>query len=298
MSVYYKKEENKNYMEIIVENKKSDFNIVSGDENKFKLVYKNQNIFWGQIHRYFDEIGYIKGYNDNYFPYITSTHIENRKNLNKIEKLESWGKFFIKSLEKINFFYDGTWHMTSYLGEKEFYKGEDNRKLYTFGQYSEDRVSTLDWEDDKILGSKRVEEDGRLKWWRKKIREDNLPPILLWFIPPLDSYLIIDGHSRLKASEIEGIRPDLLIINPVKKINIPVDEKRVEAIMKSIKGKNLSTIKLNSILMSLYCNNEYYGRNLLAQGQYNFEEVWNKEVEEIIESNKNEDNNSRELKFD
>ena len=41
---------------------------------------------------------------------------------------------------------------------------------------------------------------GRLKWWRKTAREGCLPPILLWFVASLDSYVVIDGHYRLQAA--------------------------------------------------------------------------------------------------
>lgn len=291
--IYYKKDEDKEYIEVKAENVKSDFKIISGDKNKFKLEYRGKGIFWAKIKKFYEGVLYIRGYNENFFPYINSLDIESRKNLTDYEKLYSWSKFFIKKLEEINFYYEGIWHLTYYKGNDSFYENQKGRKIYAYDEYARgEAVAYLDWDEDKILGTKKEEniDAGRLKWWRKKAKENSLPPILLWYIPPLDSFIIIDGHSRLKASILEGKRPDFVVVGPFRKVVVPRNEKIIKKIIDSIKNseKNseISVEKLNNIMIRLYCENEFYKNNLISEGRYDFEKIWDKEVKELIKDKK------------
>ncbi len=53
---------------------------------------------------------------------------------------------------------------------------------------------------------------GRLKAMRKFAREGTLPPLLLWWVSPLDAYLILDGHVRLQAAILEGVAPSVVAL--------------------------------------------------------------------------------------
>ena len=56
-------------------------------------------------------------------------------------------------------------------------------------------------------------EDGRLKYWRKRARQNQLPPVLVYELPALsDRWLILDGHLRLAAALAEGQLPPLIVI--------------------------------------------------------------------------------------
>lgn len=71
-----------------------------------------------------------------------------------------------------------------------------------------ERVSLIDWWWNGYLLRGRYAvnpDDSRLKWWRKKCREGSLPPVLVWYITGLASYVILDGHCRLQAAIEEGI---------------------------------------------------------------------------------------------
>lgn len=56
-------------------------------------------------------------------------------------------------------------------------------------------------------------EDGRLKYWRKRARQNQLPPVLVYELTALsDRRLILDGHLHLAAALAEGQLPPLIII--------------------------------------------------------------------------------------
>ena len=56
-------------------------------------------------------------------------------------------------------------------------------------------------------------EDGRLKYWRKRARQNQLPPVLVYELPALSNrQLILDGHLRLAAALTEGQLPPIIAI--------------------------------------------------------------------------------------
>jgi hypothetical protein len=59
-------------------------------------------------------------------------------------------------------------------------------------------------------------DDGRVKSYRKQLRDGILPPVVLWWISGLDSYVLLDGHYRLVAALAEDQEPPLLALNRVE----------------------------------------------------------------------------------
>jgi hypothetical protein len=55
-----------------------------------------------------------------------------------------------------------------------------------------------------------------VKSWRKHARDGTLPPILLAWIAALDVYLVLDGHDRLRAAELEGTTPTVVALCPLR----------------------------------------------------------------------------------
>ncbi|CAM5599596.1 hypothetical protein GCM10010329_49950 [Streptomyces spiroverticillatus] len=53
-------------------------------------------------------------------------------------------------------------------------------------------------------------DDGRVKAYRKQVREGTLPPVLLWWVSGLDCHLVLDGHARLAAAMAESAEPPVL----------------------------------------------------------------------------------------
>lgn len=60
------------------------------------------------------------------------------------------------------------------------------------------------------------EPEDRVKVWRKHVRDGSLPPILLWFVSPLDQWVVLDGHDRLLAASLEGVMPPLISIGAIR----------------------------------------------------------------------------------
>ncbi len=56
---------------------------------------------------------------------------------------------------------------------------------------------------------------GRVKAYRKQVREGILAPVLLWWISGLDCYVLLDGHDRLVAALSENEEPSLLSLSSV-----------------------------------------------------------------------------------
>ncbi len=56
--------------------------------------------------------------------------------------------------------------------------------------------------------------DGRVKAWRKRLREGAAAPVLLLWVTGLCRYLVLDGHDRLHAALLEGRPPPLLALLP------------------------------------------------------------------------------------
>ncbi|MFI1496197.1 hypothetical protein [Streptomyces platensis] len=52
----------------------------------------------------------------------------------------------------------------------------------------------------------------RVKAYRRQHREGVLPPVLLWWVSGLDTFLVLDGHDRLAAALAEHGRPHVLAL--------------------------------------------------------------------------------------
>lgn len=84
------------------------------------------------------------------------------------------------------------------------------------------------WGGNLLLGRYPINTDaGRLKWWRKKCREGVLPPVLVWYIAGLASFVILDGHYRLQAAIAEGIPPHFLVLRELHERGFPSDFKEI-----------------------------------------------------------------------
>ncbi len=85
---------------------------------------------------------------------------------------------------------------------------------------SGDRGSLL-WDlngssDTLVLRAPPPIDSPRVKAARKLAREGILPPLLLWFVSGLDAFVLLDGHERLRAAQLEEIAPTALILSSVR----------------------------------------------------------------------------------
>ena len=64
----------------------------------------------------------------------------------------------------------------------------------------------------------------RVKAWRKHARENTLPPVLLWWVTGLEAYVILDGHDRLRAAQLEGVDPALITLWQPREVEVRANE--------------------------------------------------------------------------
>lgn len=109
---------------------------------------------------------------------------------------------------------------------------EDDRRLSFRERWADlvaaDRCGEIDWfflHGKGILLCRRdlsAVDDGRVKAYRKQVREGVIAPVLLWWISGLTCYVILDGHDRLQACLAEGVTPPLLSLSRLKTMTSPI----------------------------------------------------------------------------
>lgn len=123
-----------------------------------------------------------------------------------------------------------------------------------------EKVTLVDWWWGGHLLLARYPVDptsGRVKWWRKKCREGALPPVLVWFIGGLASFVILDGHDRLQAALAEGIQPQFLVLSQIRDQVYTPDHKVREQTLSSLalqqkKPGSMNIDAMNRTLLNLY----------------------------------------------
>lgn len=264
----------------------STFHIESCSKQFFSLTYENEILFWARQHYTHYGVALIKNNEPLYtipiISHIRSREIEKRKDLVGVEKFKSWSKFFIQSLNRKDnhFFTEGKWLIAPFSGnaynqfywdyhiEKEMEKSEIDKSI--FDALNQDTFQYLSWFNTphqaiRYIGLKHVDDnDGRLKWWQKKAKEGTLPPILIYYISGLDGYVVIDGHYRLRAAQLENILPDVIVLSTYKVEKYPIDPNRQQNILKSLKQRQnnirkidkMDVTKINNILIDAYKKEE------------------------------------------
>lgn len=214
--------------------KKPDLKLEVYKENKFKLTSNLRTFMWVNIDTDLWDVQIIKNknellQNDLIIKNISSQDVNNITYTNKKEYFERWSKYFIDSLflNQNNFLNNNEiWYLNQFKSKYDW--SYNNSKILNYGIFNvkeaitRNMYDTLDWysQDDinGLINLKQVkEDDDKVKWYRKLIKSDNLPPIFVWYISSLYAYIIIDGHSRLKASLLENKAPEIIAIYSLKK---------------------------------------------------------------------------------
>lgn len=143
------------------------------------------------------------------------------------------------------------------------------------------------WGGNLLLGRYPVNPDaGRLKWWRKKSREGSLPPVLVWYIGGLASFVILDGHYRLQAAMEEGIPPEFLVLSELNEREYPSDPAHQARILRALeqqqrKNPQCNVEGVNQTLINLYDTRYFYAsthsRGTLGDGQ-----AWAEKIEKYL----------------
>lgn len=158
------------------------------------------------------------------------------------------------------------------------------------------KVSLVDWwwGGNLLLGRYAIDKHaGRLKWWRKKSREGALPPVLVWYIAGLASFVILDGHYRLQAALEEGIPPLFLVLSELDEREYTPDAQHQLRIVRALeqqqrKNPVCSLEGVNQTLINLYDNRALYSathsRAILGDGA-----GWAREVKAYLRKHQLED---------
>ncbi|OAM27140.1 hypothetical protein A7P95_07055 [Eikenella longinqua] len=208
----------------------------SPDGISLSLTCRGEPVFWSFHSHDLYDVYLVRSYAESWQAYQPIGHICSRINehiarQSAAEQGLLWGKYFIAQLAEHNAGLLGIgewhfrhrpaqtlppqwgecWHDTA-LGQPET---SENYRQWLF---SGSRFDALDndffSESERFIALKTHHaEDGRLKYWRKRARQHQLPPVLAYEITALsDRWLILDGHLRLAAALAEGQLPPLIVI--------------------------------------------------------------------------------------
>lgn len=285
----------------IIDERESVLQVVSYPGFKSKTQIKNENIIYSNISSdYWGSWSLINKQSDDFliFPFIKSSDIEQFK-LSGIEYKTFWLSYFRKAIEfsPYKFIPNGNWKMLYSESVNKDWKYQNNKVGQTNLKghqqlkevYESENPKYSDFEINNIpIAIKKIpyEKSGRVKFWRKKIKEEALPPIILVHLSQISNSIIIDGHSRLLASIIEDVPPKLIILYPTIQQEIKPDinqaDKRAKALIKQFeKNPKLKLEQMNKLLISFYDDRPWLIRRTKAKFNKD-EEQWNFEVKKLI----------------
>ncbi|WP_428242699.1 hypothetical protein [Gynuella sp.] len=258
----------------------------SGGNSRIRLVTGGSIRFWATPVRDYGGVWVIKPFADwsvSEMPIspIRSQDIEARQHLSGLEQVRAWIRFYVDQLShsQAGFLYAGRWLFThqqrqhglvDWVSRADLRSGQRSRLAGPMVSdlkpaTSTDPVCWLDWwfsGSGDLVNLKPPETDsGRLKWWRKKVRAGEAPPILVWYLNCLDAFVLVDGHCRLQACMLENVPPDLIVARSVLEIPItpdPLTQSRIVASLSRQKDrpgrKPMSVDALNGVLISAFDN--------------------------------------------
>jgi len=132
-----------------------------------------------------------------------------------------WCRWVAERIDGHNFGYGGDWAIqVARLGTRPDHDWEARGPLVCDPELALDEPASI-WKSWMLNGSsallplraaKPAEHEGRVKHWRKQCRAGRMPPIVIWWISAFDCWLLVDGHRRLLAAQLEGQRPATIAV--------------------------------------------------------------------------------------
>lgn len=279
-----------------------------GKHGRFMLATPTFRCHWGVHLPYLEGVHILRNPIDidqNNMPItsISSADIEQFKRRSPDNLLQYWARFFADKLlhSSTHFLYSSEWKIASMATQdgsqwpyfEESILSRDMQSLdyhFDWGGFPTDGLIPL-----KSLPD---EHSGRVKWWRKKIHEQCCPPLLLWWQPHIQAFVLVDGHARLKAYQLEQVQPCCLSIVSFQYIHCgyAVDHpERIKERLKIFSGIKASLDKghgppsiesLNSIMLSLYDNYNYDHLTLTPKVINHLDEVIEQDLCALIKDKK------------
>ena len=126
--------------------------------------------------------------------------------------------------------------------------------------------------------------------WRKQTRLDLLPPLLVWYIDSLNAYLLIDGHDRLLASQLENKSPEFIVMKSVLEMPKILSEKMQKSVMRNMEAqrktkrkykKPMTTEQINRLIIGIHDDRNWQRSVTKSRFRNQFEAEWLSQVQEI-----------------
>lgn len=289
------------YLEVnILDAPKPTLRLYSGAERRFKLVGQDQVFFWGNMQHDYEGAWFLR--NDNQWdleqmpvPPITSSDVQESSSLSGDELMAFWCRYFTRRLResKVSPLYEGKWqlsHKGNYIEFEEYALAADPVRPENKLGFYETRPIWVDWGMSGsyiLLALKALpnEDEGRVKWWRKQVRQDSCPPVLIWFIHGLYAYVVLDGHARLRAYQLEGKPPKFITLSSVIEHEVELNPKRIEGVYKNLANRQknprknpLSLEAINQLLLDIFDTTPLVQGITKAKASAYLTEEWYKEV--------------------
>lgn len=216
--------------------RKPPLHLESGDNGRIRLVQQREGRdvplvrFWATLMHDYDGVYWLRGGDEAPAPVpasaLDSAAVERHAALPQAQRLSSWSRVFARALADGpgSFLYPGLWVLMAMRPKAGTWRFESQAMHRAQGHWHldgarealrEDPLFFIDWWHGGYpvlsLRAPAAADDGRLKWWRKKAREDALPPVLLWHLSCLNGYVVVDGHLRLQAALLEDRPPSFLV---------------------------------------------------------------------------------------
>ncbi|HBP6128157.1 hypothetical protein ACIUYH_12465 [Pseudomonas aeruginosa] len=306
----------------------SFLHLQSGGQARIRLMRGDQPLLWATQLPYHDGIWLVKSLvaaspAQASVPPIDSPTLEALRGLRGEARYKAWSRHFVEALRASpgSCLEAGRWLLRLSLAEQapawQPPQSHDSRErvlerwryrsvgrdalLPDWRFYSlekvldDDWVQWLDWwgrDNDALIALRRVEDDeGRVKWWRKRAREGELPPVLALRLNCLDACVILDGHCRLRAGLLENVAPEILVLCAYDEQPMPVDTAQRERVLQSLaqrvdapvrRGRRpLDSEQLNQVLLRLF-DDRPWPRVLTRARAVLKEEQWCAEVRDWL----------------
>ena len=283
-----------------------EYELESGINCRFKLHNKNNPIFWGTFGSEYWGVWILNNkvdweLEDMPVKPINSATIEESKNT---DYYKFWSRFFAKELNNENksILSSGIWTIS--IGSS--YKNRTDNTL----EFIEDIENAFDKENPRwiewdigrcgsivALKNEPNKENGRVKWFRKLVREDSCPPVFVWYLSCIAGYVILDGHARLKAFQLESVPAKFLVLNSIVEQEVKKDPKVQKNILLGLEKRQKNQVKremnvdeVNKLLISAFDTRPYCRPITNAKARNGYEEKWISELrDQVIKLNLNSD---------
>lgn len=269
-----------------------------GQHQRFMLATPKFKCHWGRIFPYLQGVRLLRNpidiaAKDMPIASISSADIEQFKEQNPDHPLQYWASFFADKLlhSSRHFLYPSDWKISPMVYQVSFEYSDFQTDVLALDMKQLDYH--FDWggfPDSNIISLKILPDEhcGRVKWWRKKIREQSCPPLLLWWHRHIQAFVLVDGHARLKAHQLEQVQPAQLVVYSFQSIGMTKKEaqgriqlrlKALKSLKKSLGGnKPYSLERVNKLIIGFYSNVDYEYTDLTPKVIAHLDDVFEQDL--------------------